>query len=173
MEKIHFSNLEIHKHKENFFSIKDLNNDINLSDFKWQFIFDLLMEDTVVVYFRGVDLNYDDGELYANIDFLKDDYSFFTNRERKEICFRVKMASVVLNRGLLATVWNYYWSAGLYFLSEKETENSFVNLLKNRASNANILEEILGVKTIYMGVERDVIWMEHNFEAEISFNEKC
>lgn len=169
MRSINVNDLELNFHSDSYVSIKDLSHDINIVEDKWDFLFSLLLEEAENVYFYGLDLNYSDNALITDICSCAEDLLIDENKQNR-IFFKVKVASLILSRGLLSEIWNYYYSPSLIFIDTFGQERTLINIInRNRRYIKDVLEELSGVIIIYMGAERDVLWMEHNTQVSMDY----
>lgn len=156
--------LEIHRYGYNYFSIKDLSGDIDITEKRWDILFEMLMEDSACIYFHGIELNYNDENLIKTVKWLNDNV-LFDDIDVNNLLFKIKTSSILLSRNLVSTLWNYYWSPSLIFMLDENHEDFLRELIGRHFYVKDILEQIEGIKIIYMGAERDVLWLQHNFDG--------
>ncbi|MBB5437772.1 hypothetical protein HDC92_001446 [Pedobacter sp. AK017] len=157
------SGLEILRHGNNYFSIKDLNDDIDISKKRWNILLEMLIDDSSCIYFHGIELNYTDDNLTNIVSWLNENI-LVDDSDTNNLLFKIKASSILLSRNLVSTLWNYYWSPSLIFMNDRKYEDLLRELIEGHFYVKDILEQIEGIKIIYMGAERDVLWLQHNFE---------
>lgn len=162
MKSIKIDDLEVNFHKCNHISIKDLSHDIKLSETKWNTLFSLFLENVEGVYFYGLDLNYNDDNLVDAVNYCSE-YILVDDYEQSRLVFKVKEASILLNRALLYEIWNYYYYPSLIFIDDINQERDLINIInRERGFIKNVLDELNDVKITYMEFERNVLWLQHN-----------
>jgi hypothetical protein len=156
--------LDLIIHTESKVSIKDTTHSIDVSESKWDPLFEFLLNVTDSVYFYGLRVIVVDDELLKDVDFAAEEV--FVNENYNRILFRVKHANM-LNRGLLRNIWLCYDTAVLVFLVDKSDEDTFLEANYKNKLIKNCFTHIEGYFTVYQGMEDDVLWVnsDQNFSS--------
>lgn len=163
--------LDIKKHTDSYFSIKDLNHDLDISEHKWSFVYDSILENVTAVYFDGNRLNYSDNELNSTINYLSEKI-LIDNNDHWNILLKLKLSSVMFNRKLVSNLWSYYEYPALIFLKDELHENILIKRLENKNMLASICDTIDGAYITYQGIEYDVLWLRKSKDMTFDFEEK-
>lgn len=139
-------------------SIKDLTHDLDISEMKWDFLINHLLETTAGIYFYGLRLNYFDDDLKANIDFLLEESLFNVNNKFNRILFRIRPESLVIDRRVLKKIWELYESPSILFLKNIENEEFLAMSLFEDVYYPLLLEKVPGVYILYQEFAPDVLW---------------
>ena len=83
------SGTDFKRHQSNQISIKDLNQDIDISSTKWNSLFNFLLNDADVVYFEGSNSNYDDEDFENNVRHVSESV-LLDHHKNYRILFRAK-----------------------------------------------------------------------------------
>lgn len=150
---------------ENMLTIQDLDNDLDISDSKWDFLFEYLLKEAPEVYFEGwhLDSQYTEeinSNLPANVGYLAE--KIFIDKDGHHILlFKVKQSAIMLNRGLLNKVWKCYDYPSLIFMRDTLQEE---RLIKNNNQKPNRwIKRISILKSVFIAFrssQYDVLWVE-------------
>jgi len=141
-------------------SILDPNNDLDLSQRKWDQLLDYFVERSQAIYFCGSRINYLDDDIIKNVGYLCE--VELINEEFERILIRVKPANVVLNRNLLRNVWNVYERPSLIFSEYKENEDVIKNVLSQRMYFPGLFQQVDGLCLFYQDMQPNVLWLQSN-----------
>lgn len=131
---------------------------IDVSESKWDSLFQFLLNNSETVYFYGLRVLVTNEELFNTIGFAAE--RILINENYNRIFFRLKTANVLLNRSLIRTLWLFFETASLVFLIDRDCEDI---LLKSSSRNILIKDNITqidGCFFVYQGVESNVLWVE-------------
>ena len=158
-------NLDVKIHNNFEISIKDLANDLDISNKKWDDIISLIYDDSQCVFFYGIRLNYND-DLENTIGYLADEILIGGDGEFSIIFLKIKDANII-SRGLLSKLWNQYDNPSLVFLENIADKNLLVNTIKlSRYYNA-LLNTVKGLSILSQGFEQDVLWLRSNNQVMV------
>ena len=119
--------LQGHIYNSNRLPIKDLLTDLNISDSKWDFIFDFILKETTCFYFLGERLEYSDNNLSELIISLSETDSNIKSDYRKTF-FKLKAANLMISRKQLSELWVYYEYPAIIFLGDNSEESELNQL---------------------------------------------
>jgi hypothetical protein len=155
------NDLELTRYDNEKLSKKDLTNDINISQTKWNFIFKSLTGSKI--YFWGHRHNYIDDEFENNINFLSDEILISEGKNHGHLLFfRLKLVDLNYNRNLLAKIWSYFENPAIMFLKNIDEENILVRSLKQRQFFEDLLDIVDDIAIIHLGMEFNVLWILGN-----------
>jgi hypothetical protein len=115
------NNLEVYIYNENRISIKDIAEDINISNSQWDFVFDFILDRTVSFYFLGERLDYSDGNLEKCLKLLSEKDLIDTD-DYQLVFFKLKSANLLISRKLLSQLWSYYEYPEIIFLVDDNND---------------------------------------------------
>jgi len=153
--------LDINIRNNHEISIMDTNHDLDISESKWDFLINCLLEITEHVYFYGLRLDYYDDNLEKNINFLSEE-KLFNKHDGFRILFRLKPSYLVVNRAVLKNVWDLYESPSIIFLKDINYQNSLQKGLFENIRYIEALKEVGGVCILYKSLQPDVLWLLSN-----------
>lgn len=153
-------NLDVKIHNSFEISIKDITNDIDISNKKWDEVIYLLSDNSQSVFFYGMRLNYDD-DLKNTIGYLTDEILIDDDGEFAIVLLRIKDINII-NRGLLSKLWKHYDSPSLVFLENTEDQSFLVSAIKMNRFYFNLLNTISGLSILSQSFEQDVLWIRSN-----------
>jgi len=160
--------LDIKVYDKNFVSIKDLSNDLNISDAKWNRLFELLTKVFKGFYFFGNRIWTNSDELDQTLDYLSEEILIDQNKDHSKILFHVKESFLIYNRKLVSQVWDYYEYPCFIFLGENENEQILIQEFKNNLFYDDIVEKAEDIIIMYRSFEPDVLWIKSDINvAEI------
>ena len=154
--------LDIKKHTDYIWSIKDLNHDLDISESKWDFVFNHFFESSEAVYFDGARINFMDDDFLKTVSYVSEEILFDDPDEHFRILLRVKSANLILNRNLLSKLWIYYEQPAIFFLDDTSVECSYVKCYGENYSTIKCLNKIKGYRMLYSLAEQDVLWIRSN-----------
>jgi len=155
------NNLEAYLYNPNRLSIKNVVGEIDLSDSKWDFLFDYVLKTTKNFYFLGDRLEYSDYKLNNCISFLSES-NIRGDRDYYKVFFKLRPANLIVNRKRLSELWSYYEYPAIIFI-EKDIETSQLMWLFD--SNVTYEEMVGTVSKMYLfhkNFEYNVIWVEQS-----------
>jgi hypothetical protein len=145
-------------------NIQDLNSDLDISDSKWDFIFEYLLKEAPIVYFEGFRLWVEDNDFVKNVDYLSDGILLDKN-SHSVLLLKLKPSSILLNRSLLNKMWEYYEYPMLIFLKDDTQENKLIELSNQLPlAKDKITESLKEVFTAHRAGQPDVLWLERSKE---------
>lgn len=163
--------LDIKVYNQNQASIKDVAGELDISNNKWDFLFDFFLKGETAVYFEGFRLDFPDEEFESNLEYLSENILFVEDNFFR-ILFKVKLSSIALSRGLISKFWNYYDNSSLIFLKNELEEETLIELSEKREYINEYCKVIKSAYIIYKSFELDVLWIEKSkemeFQAEIA-----
>ncbi|MDB5114775.1 MAG: hypothetical protein JWQ79_267 [Mucilaginibacter sp.] len=142
------NDLSIHVHNKQFVSVKD-HHEINISESKWNFIFEFLLKNGQVVYFLGHRYNYMDDEFEKTVFYLREEVLWSVDDPPIHLFFRVKDAAFLSNRNLLAKMWSYYEFPVLIFSNQKSKQDLLTAMIENRDYPEQIMSSIDGLIMVF------------------------
>jgi len=152
--------LDIKIHNENFVSIKDLSGDLNISDSKWNNLFELLIKVFEGFYFVG-------NRIWSNIDeydqtlgYLSEEILIDQGEDYSEILFRLKDSSLIYNRRLASRMWDYYEYPSFVFLGSKENEQILTQGYRSKLLHDDMIERMEEIIVLYRSFEQNVLWIK-------------
>lgn len=163
--------MDIYVHNINRISIKDPNSDLDISLKKWDSLFEFLLVRTNYIYFIGNRLDFIDNNLKSSTEFLVDNNQLIESNDFNKLGIRVKLSSIILNRGLINQLWKYYEYPSLVFLTKELSQHDFLRLFKSNY-NEEIFSFIEGGYLVYKSFETDVLWIERTLDMETFEHEK-
>lgn len=154
----------------NRITIKDLNQDLDISDRKWDFVFEYLLSETAIVYFEGFRLWVEDEDFIKNINYLADQV-LVNNRDYFIFLCKIKPGFITINRGLLNTMWEYYEYPSLIFLKDENQEQKLVEICNQLPlAKEKITEALNGVFIARRGGHPDVLWVEKSSDVNFPWH---
>lgn len=154
--------LDIKIHSNGCISIKDLTHDVDISEAKWDQIFNLASEDAEVIYFSARRSNYINDELSSLINNLSQEALFQQATKLNQILVALKPIAMMFNRRQLAKLWQYYDRPAIVMVKDKSNESIIIeNFIKNRYYN-ELLVQIDGIVIYYWGIEPNVLWIQYS-----------
>jgi len=158
-------NLDVKIHNNFEISIRDLANDLDISNKKWDDVISLISDNSKCIFFYGIRLNYND-DLENTIGYLADEILIGGDGEFSIIFLKIKDANII-SRGLLSKLWNQYDNPSLVFLENIADKNLLVNTIKlSRYYNA-LLNTVKGLSILSQGFEQDVLWLRSNNQVMV------
>jgi hypothetical protein len=162
--------LDIKKHTDYVWSIKDLTHDLNISEKKWDLIFNHFVENSEVAYFGGARTNFMDDDFLKTVEYVSEEVLFDDVDEHFKILFRIKPANLILDRNLLSKVWAYYEQPAIYFFDDRRIEASFSECYKKNYFVVKCLGNIKQYQMLYCMAEQDVLWISSNQDINLPIN---
>ena len=160
--KIDNMDFDIKHHSENSVSIKCSSGYINLSDSKWDSIINTALDRTDICLFSGLRLEYFDNELPKYINLASED----ANVDYQNLIVELKESQLLLGRGLISSIWNYYTYPGLIFLKDRRNKEKLVFMWNKRTGFKKIFDEISGIYLLDKSFEEDVLWISKSDDME-------
>jgi len=154
------SSLDIKQHQLNLVSIKDLDHDVDISESKWNNMFDTLTMDCEAFYFYSSRLNFMDDEYQPLLTSLADETLIDDNGSYWRVLCRLKPIALMFNRKQLAKLWQYYEHPALIVLKHERDEVTLVAKCKTKCHYDEIINAIDGSAVMYQGMELDVVWIK-------------
>jgi hypothetical protein len=152
--------INLKTHNDRKVSIKDLLNNINLSQFKWDFLFNSLFEISDAVYFGGQRLYFKNQEFDETISFLSEKILY---QDNFTILFKLNASGIVVSRNLVSKLWLYYEYPAIFFLKDNNYESELVILYKgNNTYESIIAKTSANLLVLYQSFEQDVLWIQSN-----------
>jgi hypothetical protein len=156
-------NFDLFEYSDNRISIKDLQGDLDLSNDKWNFIFELILQKTENYYFLGERIEYFDKDFSS----LVDETSiclYQLEPDMGKILINLKPATVVINRRKLLKLWMQYEFAAVLFCGQRTEQSELMRLCKGIASYEEIAGSIENIYLIHKSHELDVLWLIKSFD---------
>lgn len=154
--------LDIVIHNANTVSIKDLEHNLDIADFKWDKLITLLRVKCESVFFSGFRLSYETNPQEI-IDYVAEEKLYIENEgevvEKKLI--RIREINVI-NRALLSKLWKAYDEPSLVFFAEKNNERDLVDCMSHYQFGLDILRRVPGIYDLSQSYEADVMWIQSN-----------
>ena len=143
-------------------NIQDLDSDLDISDSKWNFVFEYLLKEAHTVYFEGFRLWVKDNDFLKNVDYLSDEI-LLDKSSHNVLLFRLKSSSILLNRSLLSKMWEYYEYPMLIFLKDDAHERKLIEISNQLPlAKDKITESLKEVFTARRAGQPDVLWLERS-----------
>lgn len=149
----------------NKLSLKDSAKFLDISQKKWNAMFDFFLNRTSSIYFRGSRLEFKSPELSRNIDLLVDGNTLLFDEKYVKIAFKVKIGSVLHGRGLIRDLWNHYEYPCIILLKKELNLNEFQRLFSARFYE-DFFDLIIDGYLIYKSFEPDVLWIEKTSDMD-------
>jgi len=154
--------LYVYTHDETSIAIEDLQNDLNISENKWNFIFDFLLKQSDAVYFKGFRFYFKDEDFTSTINYVADEILAYDGKDYFGLLFRLKPSSLIYNRNLVSKLWEYYEYPTLIFLKDQLEENDLIDAFNN---GMVITEDLESVYIIYRSFQQNVLWVKSSYVA--------
>jgi hypothetical protein len=155
------SSLDIKQHGDHLISIKDLMHDIDISESKWNLMFDDLIKDSEATYFFGNRLNFFDNEYLLLRSHIAEEV-FIDQSNFSKMLIRLKTISWMFNRKQLAKLWQYYEDPAIIILSHKADEVRLIEMSNDKGYYEDIFNTMNSSAVVYQGMESDVLWIRTN-----------
>jgi len=158
------SSLDIVVHDAITVSIKDLDHNLDIADFKWDKLIDLLRVECQLVFFSGFRLSYETNPNEI-IDYVAEERLYIKNEGEsiEKVLIRVKEINV-FNRALLSKLWKAYDAPSLIFLIKKENEQDLVDCMSFYQFGLESLRRVPGIYDLSQDYEADVLWIHSNVD---------
>jgi len=155
------SSLDFNVYRTNFVSIKDTVHDVDISEGKWDVIFDSLSRNAESIYFYGSRRWVADDDLENLALSLGEEVMIDEDPDHCKLLFRLKPISMMFNRKSLSKIWLYYEYPSIIFLQDKEEEVKLAEILEyDKLYYSDIIEILKGVTLTYQSFEPDVLWLQ-------------
>lgn len=151
--------LDIKQHSNNHISIKDLLHDVDISERKWDFLFDELIRDSEVTYFFGNRIIYTDEDYMLWRSHIAEEV-LIEQSNHLRLLIRLKPISWMFNRKQLAKLWQYYEYPAVIILSHQADEVRLTEVCNNKGRYNDVINAINDLAVVYQGAERDVLWIQ-------------
>lgn len=152
--------LDIIVHNENEVSIRDSVHSLDISDFKWNNLMDLLITKSESVYFFGSRLSYET-DPRESMDYVADEKLYIEDIDFEKVLVRVKPVNII-NRALFSKLWKAYDESGLVFLTNKKYEQDLIGCMTSNKFGTEIFSRMPGIHFLYRGYEPNVLWIRSN-----------
>ncbi len=158
------NNLDVAIYNRNHLSIKDLDNELDIGNSKWDFIFDFILANSENFYFLGMRLEYFDHDLINLVDDLCE---LPISIDKKYFCIliKIKAANLEINRKRLSNLWVRYEYPAIVFRVNSYAETELIRLFNNRATFEEIIGSIENAYLIHKDVEQNVLWVRKSDNA--------
>ncbi|MBW4891959.1 hypothetical protein KXQ82_19700 [Mucilaginibacter sp. HMF5004] len=154
------NSLDIKVHNNYSGSIKDLENEIDISESKWNFIFKTLSGKAETIYFNGRRINYRDNEIDKTIAALSNEVFIDEGTDHFELLFRLNPLDLSFNRNMVSKLWSYFEYPSFIFLNDKAEEGILVETCETQVYYDIMIKIIRGVTILYRSIEQDVLWIK-------------
>ncbi|MGX5687422.1 hypothetical protein [Arcticibacter tournemirensis] len=158
------SSLELVVHREDYISIKDYENKLDIKDRKWDKFLSPITALCSNVYFEGYRLNYFPDDYYDLLELLTEDV-LLVKDGCMQLFVKVKDAYIFIGRGSLASVWDWYEYSALFFLKNSDEEKKLLDLIERKVSITQIARIVSGLYILYKGIEQNVLWLECSYDV--------
>jgi hypothetical protein len=112
--------LDFYLRNNNEVSIKDLTEEIDIGDPKWDFLFSKILEEYHEVYFYGSRLDFKDLEFDQTVGYLANEILDDNNGSCSNLIFIFKPLSIAYGRKLISKLWSYYELPSILFLKNRD-----------------------------------------------------
>lgn len=164
-DKFLMEELDIIRQNENLISIMDMVSDLNISDHKWDFIFDYLVERTNTAYFEGFRKWVRDPDNLKIIDTVSEKV-LVVKDEGHVILIKLKWSTVMLNRAMLNTLWEMYEYTRLIFLVMEENESKLIPITAHLPGRIAQHTSLQGIYVVERKSAPDVLWLSKSPDME-------
>ncbi|WP_199142070.1 hypothetical protein, partial [Pedobacter sp. ASV12] len=146
------NNMDLVLHNRGVISIKDIDGDLNISQPKWDFLINLLIDYSECTFFSGLRLNYDDN-IEKNIDYLAEEILINKDEDFEMVLLKINERNIRIHRGLLECVWKQYQNPYIIFLNNSNNVDILVNTIREKRFYNDFLRAIEGLCIIYQEYE--------------------
>ncbi|RYD57136.1 MAG: hypothetical protein EOP56_10065 [Sphingobacteriales bacterium] len=149
--------LELLEWHQGMVSLKLLTTNQSLNSMGWDRLFDCMAERTKYIYFAARRPDVADDSLLKDLQHLS--HSTFSEHEANHVLFSLP-DNILLNRGLLSTVWSRYQSPAIVFAKSAEMIKLIERTFHDRITPwKEFCDTTSGVYICYKGMEEDVLWV--------------
>jgi hypothetical protein len=134
-------------------------HDIDMSESKWNIMFDDLIKDSEATYFFGNKLNFFDNEYLLLRNHIAEEVLIDQSNSSKTL-IRLKPISWMFNRKQLAKLWQYYEDPAIIILSHKAEEATLVAKRDSIHYYEAIINGLNDIAVVYQGMELNVLWIQ-------------
>jgi hypothetical protein len=164
------SSLDFKVHRTNFVSIKDMTHDLDISEGKWDVIFDALVEKAESIYFYGT-RRWVEGADFEDLALsLGEECMIDEGVDHWRLLFRLKPIATMFHRKSLAKLWPCYEYPSIVFLQNKNEEMRLVSMLLGERYFSDIVKVIDGVVFAHQSFEPNVLWIECSSDCDLPVN---
>jgi hypothetical protein len=157
-------NLDIVIHNETTVSIKDLEHNLDIADFKWDKLIDLLRVRCESIYFSGFRLSYETNPQEI-INYVAEEKLYIEDEGEavEKVLIRVREINVI-SRALLSKLWKAYDEPALIFLTDKNKEQDLIGCMSYYQFGLESFKRVSGIYELYQSYEADVMWIQSNVD---------
>ena len=140
--------LNIKVHNKQSASIND-DNDLNIGESKWDFLFEFLLEHVESIYFWGTKLKDIDDEFDKLVFSLYEDILLDDGDPPNMLLFKVDKSSITSSRDILSLMWNYYEYPTLIFSYYDTNQDQLIEIIDIKYHPEEIASSIKGITLVY------------------------
>jgi hypothetical protein len=159
--------LEFKLYRDNYASIQDLSNGLDISDVKWNVIFDALLKDCSVIYFYGFRIDYADSDFENAVLSLAEEFFIDDGAPHFRLLFRLNPIAMMFNRKQLSKLWKYYEDPAIIFLQDGNEETKLFETLLDSHYYSDLIREVKSIMLVYSGVQQNVLWLESSWGLDL------
>lgn len=143
-------------HNANLLSFK---TEDNINDTALSKLFSFFLQDSGLFFFSGIKQEIFDDKLLnylklISLNELKNDVN--TSR----VIIEIKPSNIIINRGLMSTIWSYYEYPALIFLQDGKYKEQLEDLFYKRVTYDELCKIIDYICILYKSFEENVLWIQ-------------
>lgn len=150
-------NLDFYLRNINELSIKDLNDEVDIGDSKWNFLFKKITEESHDVYFYGSRLDFKDSDFDATVSYLAHEILDDSGGSCNRLIFTFKPISVEYGRRLMSKLWSYYELPSILFVNNDSMQKQIMEAYFSGYLIQNLGDYLQHFFIIFKGFELDVV----------------
>ncbi|REC59079.1 hypothetical protein DRF65_27865 [Chryseobacterium pennae] len=150
--------LDLFRYNEEMISIKDMENDLNISQMKWDDIFKYFLINTSYVYFLGFKRWIEDENFINTMNSISDRILVNIGNDSRIILCKLKV-STLINRSLLNRMFYYYEFPTLVFIKNIEQEQEIINYTEKLPLGDIPLTNLSYLYIVSKESQPDVLWL--------------
>ncbi|MCW1961282.1 hypothetical protein [Chryseobacterium viscerum] len=157
--------LDLFRYNEDIISIKDMENDLEIKQIKWDDIFKYFSINTSYVYFLGFKRWVENDNLMNTINFISDKILVSIGDDNRIILCKLKIDTLI-NRELINRMFHYYEFPTLIFIKNIEQEAEIVKYTQRLPLGNIPLTNLPYLYTASRESQPDVLWLRKSQDMD-------
>ncbi|MFZ4931104.1 hypothetical protein [Chryseobacterium sp. Mn2064] len=154
------SDLDLIRHNEDLISIRDMNNDLDISSTKWDEIFDYFSQNTSYIYFQGFRRWIEDDNLMNTINYISEEILVDKEKDHSIILCRLKSNTLIVNKLLLNKLFYYYEYPTIIFTKGIDQQKNLIKYVNQLPADLFSMFTVMsGIYIASRDSQFDVLWL--------------
>ncbi|RKS97846.1 hypothetical protein [Chryseobacterium defluvii] len=160
------NSLDLFKYNNELISIKDMNNDLEISQAKWNDIFEYFLTQTSHVYFLGFKRWIENDNLMNTINFISEKILVNIGNDNRIILCKLKSNILIMDRTLINRMFYYYEYPTLIFIKDINQEEALIKYAEKLPLGDTPLTDLPYLFTASRESQLDVLWLRKSLDMD-------